>query len=116
MTLYSDSDGDNIKDRVRYFVSGNQLKKGILVPTGSPLDYVPANEKIFTQISSLASTTEIFTFYDTNNATMTSPATPILVRSVKINVLINLDRQGNAATGTVPFTTIGTFRNLKDNY
>ncbi len=114
-TLYSDVDGDAIKDRVRYFVSAGSLKKGVLKPTGSPLVYNQANEKVFTQITKLATTTNIFTYYDTNNATMTQPVSPSLVRSARINLLIALDSQYGATT-TVFFETRGTFRNLKDNY
>lgn len=114
-TLYSDVDGDAIKDRVRYFVSGGSLKKGVLKPTGSPLVYNQANEKVFIQISKLATTTNIFTYYDTNNATMTQPVSPSLIRSARINLTIALDSQYGATT-TVLFETRGTFRNLKDNY
>jgi type II secretory pathway pseudopilin PulG len=114
-TLYSDVDGDAIKDRVRYFVSGGSLKKGVLKPTGSPLVYNQANERVFTQITKLATTTNIFTYYDTNNATMTQPVSPSLVRSARINLVVALDSQYGATT-TVSFETRGTFRNLKDNY
>jgi type II secretory pathway pseudopilin PulG len=114
-TLYSDVDGDAIKDRVRYFVSGGSLKKGVLKPTGSPLVYNQANERVFTQITKLATTTNIFTYYDTNNATMTQPVSPSLVRSARINLVVALDSQYGATT-TVLFETRGTFRNLKDNY
>src|SRR3989344_6851892 len=37
--FYSDVDADGVVERFKYFVSGNALKKGILVPTGNPFSY-----------------------------------------------------------------------------
>ena len=45
VTFYSDVNNDGLQDKVRYFVSGKDLKKGVVVPTGSPLVYVDSNEK-----------------------------------------------------------------------
>ena len=44
IVFYSDTDGDGLKEKIRYFVSTTTLKKGIIKPTGSPLSYVAANE------------------------------------------------------------------------
>ncbi|HWA31896.1 MAG TPA: prepilin-type N-terminal cleavage/methylation domain-containing protein, partial [Candidatus Paceibacterota bacterium] len=49
-TFYSDIDGDGLKEKVRYFVSGGVLKKGVIKPSGSPLTYNAANEKIYSMI------------------------------------------------------------------
>ena len=36
-TFYSDIDDDGLKEKVRYFLNGSSLQKGVLKPTGSPL-------------------------------------------------------------------------------
>src|SRR3989344_5539756 len=46
ITFYSDVDSDGVKDRVRYFLSGSTIKRGVLAPSGSPLAYVDANEEL----------------------------------------------------------------------
>ena len=44
--FYSDIDSDSIAERVRYFIDGDNLKKGIVEPTGDPLEYVIGNEVV----------------------------------------------------------------------
>jgi len=115
-TFYSDIDNDGLKERVRYFLNGTQLQKGTLKPTGSPLTYVTANEKITTLIPSVTNST-IFNYYDENyDGTTSALTTPInipLVRLVKIT--INIDKDPNRAPVTTTFSTQVSIRNLKDN-
>ncbi len=44
--FYSDYDYDGVSERVRYTLTGTQLVRGIVEPTGSPLTYNVANEKV----------------------------------------------------------------------
>jgi prepilin-type N-terminal cleavage/methylation domain-containing protein len=114
ITFYADSDGDGLKERYRYFISGTNLNKGVLTPTGSPIGYT-GSEKIIYAIHNLSTTTApIFTYYDTNDATITPPVTASLVRSVRMSVSIAPDL--NKASSTISFSTRSTFRNLRDNY
>ena len=39
LTFYSDTDNDGLKEKVRYFITGTTLQKGLTKPTGSPLSY-----------------------------------------------------------------------------
>src|SRR3989338_5221978 len=52
-TFYSDIDNDGLKEKVRYFLNGSELQKGVIKPTGSPLFYNVVNEKISTLTSYL---------------------------------------------------------------
>jgi Tfp pilus assembly protein PilE len=114
-TFYSDSNSDGLKERFRYFISGRDLVKGVIIPTGNPLVYVSGNEKIQYMVHNISTTTaSIFTYYDTNNATMTSPISASLVRSVLVSFSITPDI--NKASTTINFSTRSTLRNLKDNY
>ena len=49
ITFYSDVNNDGLRDRVRYYVSGTNVKRGIIAPSGNPLTYNSANEKISKQ-------------------------------------------------------------------
>jgi type II secretory pathway component PulJ len=117
-TFYSNIDGDSFKERVRYFLEGTTLKKGIIKPSGSPLTYNPANEVITELIHDVANaTTSIFSYYDENYDGTTQPlAEPInisAVRLVKITVVI--DHNPTQPPSPITLTTQINMRNLKDN-
>lgn len=115
-TFFSDVDGDGLKERVRYFLNGTTLNRGIIKPTGSPLTYNGGSETITTLATNVTNTT-IFEYYDTNYDGLTAPlSTPInipLVRLVKITVTIDIDPNKPPAATT--FSTQVSMRNLKDN-
>ncbi len=116
-TFYADIDGDSIKERVRYFTatSSNQivLKKAVLKPAGSPLVYNGV-EKVSTLVNDIRNTSQnLFSYYDTSDELLPSNATPSLVRSASLSLVIGV---GGVSTSSVSFQTRSTFRNLKDNY
>jgi prepilin-type N-terminal cleavage/methylation domain-containing protein len=115
-TFYSDIDSDGLVDKVRYFLNGTQLQKGVIEPTGSPLTYVSGNEIISTLLPNVANAS-IFDYYDKNydgtTAALTSPISIPAVRLVKIT--ISIDKDPNRAPVTTTFSTQVAIRNLKDN-
>ncbi|MEJ0001644.1 MAG: prepilin-type N-terminal cleavage/methylation domain-containing protein [bacterium] len=115
-TFYSDIDNDGLKDRVRYFLSGTSFKKGVTKPSGSPLTYNSANEKLSTLIYNVTGTS-IFSYYDKNydgtTAALPSPVDVSKIRLVKLTVTI--DRDPNRSPIPMTFSTQVSIRNLKDN-
>jgi type II secretory pathway pseudopilin PulG len=116
--FYSDIYNDQLKERVRYFLDGTILKKGVIKPSGTPLTYNPANEIIIEVIHDIANgTTPIFNYYDTNYDGTTSPLTQpidmLAVRLIKITIVI--DKNPNKSPGPITLTTQVSMRNLKDN-
>ncbi|OHA14362.1 MAG: hypothetical protein A3G49_01915 [Candidatus Sungbacteria bacterium RIFCSPLOWO2_12_FULL_41_11] len=117
-TFYSNIDSDFFKERVRYFLDGATLKKGVIKPSGSPLTYNPANEILSELIHNIAgAATSTFSYYDENyDGTTQALAEPIdiaIVRLIKITIVI--DKNPQALPGPVTFTTQISIRNLKDN-
>lgn len=118
--FYSDIDADGVRERVRYFVEGDEFKKGIIEPTGSPLTYNPANETVIKVIRDVVPTPYIFSYYDTNYAGSTTtpaladPITPTDVRLVRVDLTV--DANPNRAPSLMTVTTQVTVRNLKDNH
>src|SRR3989344_3583844 len=117
-TFYSNVDDDSFKERVRYFLDGTTLKKGIIKPSGTPLTYNPADEAVSELIHCVANaTTSIFSYYDKNydgtNQALIEPIDIATVRLVKITIVIDKDPQ--TPPGPVTFTTQISIRNLKDN-
>jgi prepilin-type N-terminal cleavage/methylation domain-containing protein len=112
LTFYADTDNDGLKERFRYYISGSSLMKATLKPSGSPLTYTGTEKNHYVAHNISTTTASLFVYYDTNNATITSPVTAALVRSVRLSFYIKLDP--NIASSTVPFSVFSTFRNLKD--
>lgn len=118
LTFYSNIDDDPLKERVRYFVAGTTIKKGVIKPSGSPLTYNPANETVTELVHTVSSiATSTFGYYDESyDGTTSALADPVdisVVRLVKITVVIDKDPQAPPAPLT--FTTQISMRNLKDN-
>ncbi|MEK7635584.1 MAG: hypothetical protein AAB405_00660 [Patescibacteria group bacterium] len=84
--FYSDVDADGAIERFKYFVSGNVLKKGILVPTGNPFTYNDANEEVFDVLHNLrVGTSSVFSYYDMNYSGSEAPLPfPINIPDVKL--------------------------------
>lgn len=116
--FYSDIDTDQLKERVRYFLDGTILKKGVIKPSGTPLSYNPANEIISEIVYDVANgATPVFNYYDTNYDGTTSPLVEpvdiLAVRLVKVTIVI--DKNPNRPPGPITLTTQVSMRNLKDN-
>jgi hypothetical protein len=119
VTFYSDIDNDGLKDRVRYFIDGKLLKKGVVMPTGSPLSYDDGSEKISTLMSGVvsSSTQPIFQYYSSSyygtGVALSQPVNVSNVRLIKITVMIDIDPNRSP----IPFAVISSvaMRNLKDN-
>jgi Tfp pilus assembly protein PilW len=106
--------------RIRYYVASTTLYKGIVNPTGNPLTYNLASEKVTPLEKNLASSTSNkFRYYDGNfdGSTTTQPfGQPVnvnLVKFVQMNLL--LTKQNDKATTTYSIYGGGTIRNLKNN-
>ncbi len=116
--FYSNVDGDSLKERVRYFLDGNILKKGVIKPTGTPLTYNPAHETVSEVVHNVVNgAAPVFSYYDKNydgsTPALSQPVDIPSVRLVKIAIII--DENPNRAPGPVTLTTQVSMRNLKDN-
>ncbi len=112
------SSGTNV-NRIRYYVAGNTLYKGIIVPSGSPLTYNPAIETVTTLINNLANgTTPVFYYYDGNYDATTNPlSAPInanQVKFVKINLIIPKLAAASSANN-FSISAGAAIRSLKNN-
>lgn len=118
--FYSDIDQDVYTERVRYFLTDNTLKKGIIEPTGYPPTYNPLNETIITISENVRNDTEpIFTYfngeypYDTINNPLPAPAR--LIETKLINVFLRINIDPKRAPNNFDLYTDVQLRNLKNN-
>lgn len=119
-TFYADVNGDNRTDKVRYFMSGTELRRGVIEPTQVPVTYPSQNEKISVLISSLQATSSaMFTYYNgdwpgDNVANPLQPSQRIFnTRFVQIN--INVKPAGSFATKPFQLKSGVSIRSMKDN-
>lgn len=118
-TFYSDIDGDDLIEQIRYFLADNILKKGVIKPTGNPLSYNPVNEKISEVIHDVvfrASTSTIFSYYDENftgsEAALSQPVDISKIRVIGVEISVR-PADSNAAISTTILKL--TPRNLRAN-
>ncbi len=118
VTFYANIDSDAYKEKVRYFLSGNILKKGVIKPSGNPLVYNSGNETIKDVVHYVTNGSDpVFYYYDANyggtEQPLTSPVDTTAVRLIKINLAI--DDNVLLPPSALILTTQVNFRNLKDN-
>lgn len=117
--FYGDADKDTYRERIRYFLSGDTLRKGITIPTGTPLAYNLSLEKLSDAVHDVANaTSSIFYYYDQNytGASGTPMAAPIDVTRIRM-VQVKLSLEENPRASPAPFNIESKFdvRNLKSN-
>jgi len=119
--FYSNIDADTLRERVRYYLSGKILKKGVIKPTGNPMVYSSGNE-IITEVAHDVSNTSslpIFTYYGdayngvTNTSTLSAPINTTLIRSVGIT--LRLEENPNLSPAPLLVQSKVDIRNLKTN-
>lgn len=118
LVFFSDISGDSKTERVRYFLSGTTLKKGIKTASGNPATY--GTEVVTDVVSGLRNgSSAVFEYYDTNytgsstSTPLTYPISTDSIRLVKITFVIDA-----ISTDAISSTTVSTqvsLRNLKDN-
>lgn len=118
--FYSNIDSDSYIERVRYFIQNNKLYKGILKPSGNPLVYNLANEKLSVAQNDLANGTDpIFYYYGkdydgSSDIFMNEPVNVTAIRLVKLNLRI-FNKAGVSNSNYYTITASASIRNLKDN-
>lgn len=120
LVFYSDFDGDNLRERLRYFWSNGVLKRGATKPTGQPYTYATSSESVITAVNGLVNTNQlIFSYYDDSyngSSTSTPMAEPIDIKNVRL-IKIELLVDANPDRSPIPLyiSSQVSLRNLKDN-
>jgi len=105
--------------KIRYYISGNTLYRGITNPGGSPLSYIGQTETITTLSTAMSmGSTPLFYYYDGNyngsGNPLTQPVNINTIRFVKINLIVLKELTQNSSN---TFTVVAgaSMRNLKTN-
>lgn len=116
--FFSDINDDGLEERVRYFLDGTNFRKGVTIPSGSPLVYDTGNETVTTAVQDVHNgVNAVFSYYDSSydgsSAALVEPFALSEIRLVKVELVIDADPALPPNALTV--TTQVTIRNLKDN-
>lgn len=113
LIYYANINGDAYTERIRYFLDGTNLKRGVIRPSGTPLSYNPANESIVTVVEHVTNS-DIFTYYDQNydgtSAPLSSPVPVTSIRLIRIRIVV---RGASQQTQPIEADTSVEIRNLK---
>ncbi len=120
LVIYSNTDDQPDTERVRYFLEGNELKRGVIKPTSFPFQYLPENETVSTISEYITSGIEpIFYYYNgnwpddqTNNPL---PLSERLSDTRFIQVVLKVNVNPDRPTGEYLLKSYAQLRNLKDN-
>jgi len=121
VAIFSDIDGDLVTERVRYFLEGTEMKRGVVEPTGDPPGYQLSNEQI-TIIGEriMVGTAPIFTYYNESwPGEVESNPLPIgnrLLNTRYIEVSLVVGQSEVDGWQPAEVTTGVHLRNLKQNY
>lgn len=115
--FYANVDGDSYRERVRYFLDGTNLKKGVTKPSGTPLAYRPETETVQVLVSSVVAGSALFAYYDGSytgtQSALVPPVGPTQVRYVSFTLVI--DEQPNVPPDPLTLKITASPRNLKTN-
>lgn len=119
--FYANVDDDPEPERVRYYVIGTELNRGIIQPTGTPFTYNPTNEQVNLVIPYVdTSNNPLFTYYngdwpaDTTNNPLPAPTRLTETKMVTVKITINPDPIQHPESAYY-LTSSAQIRNLKTN-
>lgn len=120
LAFYGDADGDSSIERIRYFLDGAVLKKGVIEPTSHPVTYPLANEVVTEVAEGIVNGTEpIFYYYngewpkDETNNPLPITSRQIHTRLIGIRLVVNTDELNLHTNYEIASYT--HVRTLKDN-
>jgi len=118
--FYSDVTNDGRTDRVRYFLNGTSLQKGVIEPTAVPVTYPTASEKITTIADNVdMGGKPLFTYYngDWPSDVINNPLTQSqrLLNTRYLSVYVRINTTSNFSAQPFELTTGVGIRSLKNN-
>ncbi|KKQ27543.1 MAG: hypothetical protein US42_C0008G0054 [Candidatus Magasanikbacteria bacterium GW2011_GWC2_37_14] len=120
LVFYANIDVDSFREKVRYYLEGTNLKKGVTKPSGSPLIYNSGNEKIVIlahNVINISKNQPVFSFYaESYQGTGNALSEPITTTDVHVvRVQLEIERDANKSPVPIRGESLTQIRNLKTN-
>lgn len=114
--FYSDIDDDIFIEKVRYFIDGTTLKKGVIDSSGDPLTYDDGDE-VITQVSDNVRNSEesvaVFSYYNASGTPVVSSADATSIVFVTMRLVVDVDPQNPPESFMLQSSA--TLRNVRVN-
>lgn len=113
VSFYSDTDRDASAERIRYFLDGTTLKKGVTNAVGSPPAYTDTEQisTVAEYIRNAQQNIPVFRFYNASSTEVAAGATTSAVRFITVDLVVNVDV--NRLPGQFTLHSSAMIRNLK---
>jgi len=119
LIIYANVDTDFYRERIRFWLDGTTLKRGIIKPSGNPLNYSGTEQVVDLAhyVVNISKGIPLFIYYDENYTgvenPLTTPAEVALIKLVKVQLLI----EKNPDKTPIPLRveSMVQIRNLKSN-
>lgn len=120
LRFYANIDTDGYREKIRYFLDGTNLKKGVIKPAGNPLTYNPANEQVVIlahNVTNIAKSQPVFFYYGQNfTGSETALVQPVTASDVRvIKTYLELEDDPNSTPVALSVQSMVEVRNLKSN-
>lgn len=117
LTFFANIDQDPDIERIRYFLSGSDLRMGVIQPQGIPVSYPEASEQISTIARFIRNGADpIFYYYDKDYTGTQAPLNPSDIGNIRlIKIVLVADSDPNRNPPATTMETKVQLRNLKDN-
>ncbi len=117
--FFSNIDADSYRERIRYFLDGTDLKKGVTKPTGNPMSYNTSTESVVIIAHDVINptSTPVFKYYDQSYTGTQDPLTmPVNITQIRIvNVHLIMEEDPNISPEPFVVQAKAEIRNLKNN-
>lgn len=113
-SFYSDVNKDSLVEKVRYFVDGNEFKKGVIEPEGIPAVYPQDKEKIYVLSKYVINNPPIFRYFDGSGNELPAPARRKDTKLMRVSLIININP--NRPSENSHLESEAQIRNLKTNF
>ncbi len=116
LIFYSDVDNDGLTEKIEYSLSGTNLERKIIEPTGDPYEYTSAETVTVTARDIRNGTDPIFKYYDESyTGSEASLGDPVNVTAIKlIEISLDINSDNNYLTQPFHIETKIHPRNLKE--
>ena len=119
LIVYANVDDDSLRERVRFWLDGTTLKKGVIKPSGSPLSYSGAESvvEIAHSVVNFEESEPVFLYYDEDytgtESELVQPIDEIDVRMVRVR--LELEEDPTESPVPLEVESAAMIRNLKGN-
>lgn len=120
LVFFANTDDDTLRERIRFWLADEELKQGVIKPTGNPLEYVVANEVVTVLARDVVNTAQgvpIFSYYGEEytgiEAALVQPVSIPEVRVIRLQ--LEIERDPDKSPVPLHAESVVHVRNLKTN-